>query len=138
MMTEHDKETNTVMEKRRSELRKQIEREGLKFDYIKSNYFRVIHVDGVWGGVTPNLNIQMALFNERNAIPRQIVHEVKPDGTIGHELPEKRDGRDTIVREIEASLIMDVQTAKVLIGWLQDKVDQLESLISTQNAKKDE
>src|ERR1044071_5805732 len=118
MMTEQDKKTDTLMEKRRIELRKRIEQEGLKFDYIKSNYFRVIHVDGVWGGVTPNLNIQIALFNERNAIPKQVVHEVKPDGAIGRELPEKRNSRDTIVREIEASLIMDVQTAKVVIGWL--------------------
>lgn len=43
----------------------------IRFNYIKSAQFRVIHADGAIGGVTPNGFIHMALFNERAAIPRE-------------------------------------------------------------------
>jgi hypothetical protein len=118
-----------------SRLQKIIESGELKYDYIKSNYFRVVHVDGVWGGVTPQLNIQMAVFNERSAIPKQTVQEIKADGSIGRALPEKTIARDALVREVEVDLIMNLQTAKKVIAWLQDKVDQIEALVSEQAQK---
>lgn len=109
--------------------RKIIEAGEIKFDYIKSNYFRVLHVDGVIGAVTPKLNIRMAVFNERSAIPQEVVQRVSQDGTIGEEITEKRITRDAIVREVEADIVMDLQTAKIIISWLQARVDQLEGVI---------
>lgn len=119
------------------QVRKVIESGRLNFDYIKSNYFRVIHCDGVWGGISPKLTIQMAVFSERNAIPTQTVQEVKADGAIGEELLERRTVRDAIIREVEANIVMDLQTAKVIVGWLQGKVNQIEALVNGQTAKKD-
>jgi hypothetical protein len=119
-------------------VRKLIESGELKFDYIKSNFFRVIHVDGAWGSVTPNLNIQMAIFNERRAIPKQTVQVINPDGTIGEEIPEKRVERDAVVREVEADLVMNLQTAKHIIIWLQQRVAQIEKLVTeAQNKEKE-
>src|SRR6185295_1880712 len=86
---------------------KLIESGEIKFDYIKSNYFRVLHVDGAWGGITGKMAIRMAVFNERSAIPKEVVHEVGRDGKIGKEVRGKRQSRDAIVREVEADLVMD-------------------------------
>ena len=36
------------------------------FDYIKSNLFRVIHADGVWGGIAPTGKIHLSFFNDDN------------------------------------------------------------------------
>jgi len=116
-------------------VRKLIESGELKFDYIKSNYFRVIHVDGAWGGVTPQLNIQMAVFNERSAIPKQMVQEIKSDGTLGQVMSEKTVVRDALVREVEADLVMNLQMAKNIIVWLQQRVGQIEALMSEQAQK---
>jgi hypothetical protein len=118
--------------------RKLIESGELKFDYIKSNLFRVIHVDGAWGSVTPHLTVQMAIFNERRAIPKQTVNVINPDGTIGDEIPEKRVERDAIVREVEADLVMDLQTAKHIIAWLQQRVTQIEKLVTEAQNKERE
>lgn len=118
-------------------LRELIESGEIKYDYIKSNYFRVIHVDGAWGGITPKLNIRMVVFNERGAIPTQTVQAVNPDGTIGEEIFEKRTSRDAIVREVEADLVMDLATANVLVTWLQDKINQLQEIIKAQTTEKE-
>src|SRR3989442_6878794 len=43
------------------------------FHYIKSSQFRVVHADGIIGGVTPRGLIHIAVFSERPAIPQVIV-----------------------------------------------------------------
>jgi hypothetical protein len=94
-----------------------------RFDFIKSNYFRVIHIEGVFGGSSPHGLINMAVFNERWPIPKQITHEFT-EGKSGKEI--ERASRDAIVREVEAQLVMNVQTAKTICKWLQGKIDDIE------------
>src|SRR5215218_251428 len=89
----------------------------LQFHFIKSNAFRVVHVDGVWGGITPQLNIQMALFNERRPIPQSIVQEIQPDLSIT-EITSERVERLGLVREVEIEAVLSVETARSLITWL--------------------
>lgn len=101
-------------------------RDRVKFDYIKSNFFRVVHADGVLGGLTPRLDIHMDVWSERQAIPRELVHELKPDGTLGDELKEERTARDAIVREVEVGIVIDVALAKAMIDWLQEKINRIE------------
>jgi len=95
----------------------------IRFDFIKSNYFRVIHVEGVFGGSSPRGLISMAVYNERWPIPKQIIKEFK-NGRPGEEI--ERASRDAIVREVEAQLVMDVPTAKVICKWLQEKISNIE------------
>jgi hypothetical protein len=95
----------------------------IRFDFIKSNFFRVIHVEGVFGGNSPRGLINMAVFNERWPIPKQITHKFT-EGQSGEEI--ERASRDAIVREVEAQLVMDVKTAKVICKWLQGKIDNIE------------
>lgn len=95
----------------------------IRFDFIKSNYFRVIHVEGVFGGNSPRGLINMAIFNERWPIPKQITHEFK-DGQSGSEI--ERASRDAIVREVEAQLVMNVETAKIICKWLENKIKNYE------------
>lgn len=101
----------------------------LRYHLIKSNAFRTIHADGVFGGVTPRLSISATVFNERAPLPDQIVHEIKEDGTIGSEIVDERIARDGLVRELEANLIMDVEFAKVFVKWLTEKISFIEKTI---------
>lgn len=102
-----------------------------RFDYIKSNYFRVIHVDGMFGGNSPRAGtIQMAVWNERWPIPRQMVHEIEQDGKIGTEIPMERLTRNAIVREVEAQFLMDIGTARAMSDWLREKIAELEKVIA--------
>ncbi len=93
----------------------------ISFDYIKSNQFRVIHVDGVHGGATPKGHaIQMAFFSERAPIPKRETY-----GLVGGKLGERKEKveRDAIVREVEVEVIMDLETAKAITKWLGEKIE---------------
>jgi|Deesub1362A_J573_1020465.scaffolds.fasta_scaffold00324_38 hypothetical protein len=106
-----------------------VDREGKKvrFDYIKSNYFRVVHVDGVFGGNAPRRGyIHVAVWNERWPIPRQCLYSLEENGKLGKEIEQERVMRDAIVREVEVDLIMSIETAKSLRDWLSEKIDNYE------------
>jgi len=101
----------------------------LSFHLIKGNFFRVIHVDGAFGGVTPRLDIRMAIFNERHPIPSVMFHHITPDGGLGEEISENRVTKEGVVREVEADLVMDYNTAKSIHEWLGNKIATIEARI---------
>jgi hypothetical protein len=88
----------------------------VKFHYIKGSGFRVVHADGVIGGITPNRGIFLSLFSERAAIPKMIELAVNADGSLGDE--KSREGREGVVREIEVGVMLNKQTAKDIATWL--------------------
>jgi hypothetical protein len=104
----------------------------IKFDFIKSNYFRTIHADGVWGGVNGHLDIAMAFYSERPAIPQQITVPVE-NGRLGHELEEKRVGRDAVIRDVEIAVTMNIEVARSFRQWLDDQIKAIDEI----NAKAD-
>lgn len=96
----------------------------IKFHYIKSNFFRTVHCDGVLGGLTPHPNIIMNFYSERQAIPRIVTQEIRPDMTLGQEI--KKVGREGIVREVEISISMSLPTAQALRDWLNLRLKEVE------------
>ncbi len=98
----------------------------LTFNYIKSTQFRVIHVDGAFGGVAPRGHIHMSVYSERVAIPRVIVHQIDKDGKLGKEIIGKRESREGVEREMEVDLVFGLEEAKALHDWLTTQIEQLE------------
>ena len=95
----------------------------VEFDFIKSNLFRVIHMDGAFGGLSPTgMGIHVAIYNERRAIPTKTVQAINPDGSLGTEFLDRRQVRKAFVREIEADLVLDLRTAITLQHWLTEKI----------------
>lgn len=98
----------------------------VKFHYLKATQFRTIHADGVIGNVTPRGNIHMAMYSERPAIPREMVHKINPDGTLG-EIDEKETiVREGIVREMEVDVLMNIEIARSIKNWLEDQIKKAE------------
>jgi len=100
----------------------------VKFTYIKSNQFRVIHVDGAAGGINPDGNLTIALWNQRPAIPREIWHKSEAGGKLGPEITSRRQTAGGVVREVETSLTLDIRTAVSLFIWLRDRIKEAEAL----------
>ena len=105
----------------------------LEFDFIKSNFFRVIRADGFFGGLTPNgSNIHVGVYSERHAYPQKIFHKIVPAAgghTLGPEEVERRVARSGIVRELEVGISMDISQAIVLRNWLNEKLAQYEQIV---------
>ncbi len=103
-----------------------LEKGKINFDYIKSNQFRVVRVDGVHGGIAPNGHtIQMALFSERAPIPKRETYKLK-QGKLGERTAVEQ--RDAIIREVEVEALIDIETAKRIAEWLKGKIDVADKL----------
>lgn len=108
--------------------------EDITFHFIKSNFFRVVHVDGAWGGITPQAKIHVDFYSERQPIPRSITSTVT-DGRIGQEVRDSRESKEGIIREVEVGLVMDVAVAEQVIIWLQDRVTMAKNLVAESKAE---
>jgi len=96
----------------------------VRFYYEKAHSFRVVHVDGVIGGLTPTRDIFVAVYNQRSALPKEIEQSVTPEGKLGTELA--REGKTGIFREMETGLVMSPTVAKDMAEWLLRQVKILE------------
>lgn len=106
------------------------------FHYIKSNFFRVIHADGAWGGITPRGNLQVSFWNERAPIPKQLTQEIDAGNRLGEEIGRK--SRQGIVREVEAEIVMSLECAEVFLEWFDGKVRELRQAVSGPQSDSDE
>ena len=93
-------------------------REKVRFHQIKSNYFRVIHADGIWASMSPRHYVHLTFFNEREPIPREVVHELIDGRKLGAEIKEERVKRKDWVREMEVEVVMSYDRALELNAWL--------------------
>ncbi len=102
----------------------------LDFDYIKSQFFRVIHADGAIGGLTPSGGVHFSFYSERPAIPRRQTFSLKSDGSLGQ--PIEASVRADFVRELDVDVIMSIEVARHLASWLSLQIQQWEEKIATQ------
>ena len=92
------------------------------FHYQKSNHFRVIHVDGAYGGISPNGFLHFALYNERGAIPKISKIDLSPEADRTDTVVDTLGG---YVREVEIDVIMDINAASSFYRWLKGKLETL-------------
>jgi hypothetical protein len=107
-------------------------------NYIKSNYFRVIHADGAIGGFTPKGEMFVSLYSERPPLPDVTVQAIE-NGQLGPEILEQRRGTEGILREVEVGVVMDLNVAKALVVWLMERInvaDQMQA--DSQTARESE
>lgn len=98
----------------------------IEIHYIKTPQFRNIFVSGAYGGAAKEVGrVYMSLFSDRIPIPQTIVGIVENDSLVG-EIAEKKVSKKGVIRDVEANLIFDLNTAKAMMTWLQSKIDVLE------------
>lgn len=113
---------------------KDAQKRTISFDYIKSNQFRVVHADGVHGGLSPRGQaIQMAFFSERQPIPQKETYHL----VEGIKLAGLKDtvGRDAIIREVEVEVLMGLETASAIHKWLGEKIELVKKLEKEKSRK---
>jgi len=84
----------------------------IQIHYIKTPSYRTYHVDGAYGGLTPNGNIYCEFFVERSITPQSITYGIDERGRLGK--PKKRTGKQGFVREIECGISINIRTALAL------------------------
>lgn len=101
----------------------------IDFFFEKSALFRVIHVDGAVGSISPSQPaIHMAVFSERTPIPRQQAFAIK-DGVVQSEVIERRVSKTGIFREVEADLVLSVTGAIAIRDWLTERLNEIQDVV---------
>ena len=91
--------------------------------YIKTGDFKTVLGSGIYGGLTNTGQINMNFFTDRAPIPTKITFDIDPDnGNILGEL--EREIKEGIIREVHFGVLLDVDTAKSIVSWLNDKIEE--------------
>ena len=96
------------------------------FKYVIPDHITDNYVNGVFGGTTPREEIHMHFFSERNPIPKAFTLESTQKDNIPKEIEVIKGG--DVVRLIQASIIMDINTAVSIRSWLDDRINFLETI----------
>lgn len=96
----------------------------IKIRYLKSYDYKASLATGVYGGITANGMINANFFTDRSVLPDSQLIEVDDKGVqIG--LPKDQKDGD-LLREVQTGILMDVNTAKVVVAWLDSKIEEFE------------
>ena len=100
--------------------------EKIRYRYTQDKDARLQTAHGVWGGINPQGEIELNVYHESDALPQISECQVAPDGSLGPEnLPEGFDRRD-IVRHIHARVLLNYDTARAVLEWLEERIATLE------------
>lgn len=100
----------------------------ITFRFIKSPLYRVIHVDGAWGGLTGRGNIHLAVYSEQSDPPPSLSYRVDEKTGALIDLPKQEP--DPLVRQIESHMIMNRNTAVSIRDWLTNRIELLDKAIA--------
>lgn len=103
----------------------------LKIIYVKAPNFRASLINGAYGGVSPSGMINANFFLDQGVMPNMQVVEITDSGKLGDIIEEVKEG--DIYRETQFGALMDVKTAKLIIKWLQEKVEEQEKLLKVKD-----
>lgn len=106
---------------RKKRTQPQVQRTKVRFERTKD--FRTIHVDGAYGGVTPNGGIAISFYHQHQELPSSVTIEITDIGTSEE---VDRVGGDVILRAVEIEARMTATVARSLATWLIERAEELE------------
>ncbi len=99
--------------------------EKVRFIYQKARHHRTFHADGAWASITPQLEIQVAFFNDLKPMPVETTHQVEASGVLGEEV-ERIQSPEDVIREVDITLVMSKDMMKRTIELLSRMVKEIE------------
>lgn len=108
--------------------------EELRFVYEKARHHRILHADGAWSALTPHLEVQVSFYNDLRRIPISVTHPVEANDTIG---PGQQQEVSDLVREVDATVVMSIETAKAIVPLLSQMIEQAEAIIAARNGSQE-
>ncbi len=98
----------------------------VRYEYEQEPEVRLKYAHGVWGGINPQGEIEISFYLESDKMPPYSERVIEEDGSFGHEMAPYSEDIRTIVRTIQAKVVINYYTARALLEWLEDKVCELE------------
>ena len=97
--------------------------ETVTFKYKFVEEYNPKYVNGAYGGIGPQGELIINFFLERQPIPKEVIHKLQPDGKLGDPVSQVPDNlKSQVIRFIETGVTMNLESAKRVLAWLQEKV----------------
>jgi hypothetical protein len=103
-----------------------MEDKSIKIAYIKSPDFRTNLVTGIYGGLSPNGLLNLNFFVDRVALPNFQTMAVDEKGVSIPNVKPKDTKDSDLVREIQFGVLLNLETARSVINWMQERVADME------------
>ncbi len=100
--------------------------EKIIFEYRNGEDCPFIYTHGLWGGVNAQGEIEMNLYSESDKLPAFTEQKMEPDGSYGPETPPGDQNTRTMVRKVQAKVVMNYHTARMIMDWLKEQMDILD------------
>jgi hypothetical protein len=97
----------------------------IRFEYIRSDDYRIIAANGAHGGLTSRGDFRFDLFVEGPKAPESVAHSITPDG-LGPEVEREPTGR-IVERELQIGVIMSPAQARSLAQWIMSRLNAMPS-----------
>ncbi|WP_299289421.1 hypothetical protein [uncultured Mucilaginibacter sp.] len=95
------------------------------FKYVKPLSFKTAKIDGIIGGLNVKREISMNFYVDAIDLPSDVIHTVNENTTIGDPILENKKTQSAL-RELLSGVNFDIQTAKSIVVWLNDKIKEAE------------
>jgi uncharacterized protein YuzE len=100
----------------------------IEIKYLRAYDYRASVSTGVYGGITPTGLISANFYIDRIAVPDSEEIEVSEDGKVVGQ-PVVHTGAH-LIREVQHGVLMDLNSARVIVNWLNGKIVELEKALS--------
>jgi hypothetical protein len=99
----------------------------IRVHHLKSNFFRVVHADGVWCSVNAERQIHAAFYSERLPIPTSVFLSLDDNGIVTGEDFSKRRAKKDWIREMDVEVVFSLPVAKAVVENLQNFIKVAEA-----------
>lgn len=100
--------------------------DSIEIKYAEASDYKVVHVDGVRGRLSPNGYLVFDLYNERMSLPDEVEHRVDEKGNLGELVGGPR--KLHIERRKECGVLMDLDTLVEVREWLDRQIRQIQQM----------
>ncbi len=113
-----------------------MEKPVIKFKYICSPLYNPVYINGAYGGVSPQGEINVNFYLERKGLPKYHEFYVDNKGKMTEKSIIPEDHKMSMVRVVETGITMNLRGAKGVHKWLGAKIKELEQLEEEAKTKK--
>ncbi|MBX7095973.1 MAG: hypothetical protein K1X56_14720 [Flavobacteriales bacterium] len=108
----------------------------IEIHYQKNPSYKIVHADGVYGGLTTKNYLNLNFYAERFPIPKTNKFEFEDHEQVKftEDKLTANDCKNGLIREIECGIYIDIQTAESLANWIQLKIKEYK-LITSESSK---
>ena len=98
----------------------------IRYEYEKDPQLRLQYAHGVWGGINPQGEVEINFYSESDKIPPYSERKVEADGSFTPEMAPFDEDVRVVCRHVHSKVLINYQTARALLEWLEEKVQTLE------------